>query len=90
MILCYAINNDDIGIFKHAMKEVCIIFQVPAASKPKYTKAMLRQVYIFDMKVADPIFQEIYLANTLVKSRGKLQSFYEIDLLLEHQNKKFK
>lgn len=53
------------------MREVYIIFQAPAASKPKYAKTMLRQVYIFDTKVANPIFQQVYLANVLVNSKGK-------------------
>lgn len=32
----------------------------------------------------------MYLANALVNPRGKPQSFYEIDLLLEYQNGEFK
>lgn len=51
---------------------------------------MLKQVYIFDTKIADPSLQEAYLANALVNPRGKSQSFYKMDLLLEHQNGKFK
>lgn len=51
---------------------------------------MLRQVHIFDIKAANPIFQQAYLANALVNSKNKPQSFYKIDLLLEHQNKEFK
>lgn len=42
MTFCYAIKNGDIGLLKHAMREVCIILQAPAASKPKYARAMLR------------------------------------------------
>ena len=84
MTLCYAIKNGDIGLLKHAMKEVCITFQAPATSKPKYARAMLKKVYIFDTKVADPIFQQIYLANALANPRSKPQSFYQMDLLLEH------
>lgn len=51
---------------------------------------MLRQLHIFDIQAADPILQEAYLANALVNPRGRLQTFYEIDLLLEHQNGEFK
>lgn len=51
---------------------------------------MLKQVYIFNTKAADPIFQETYLANALVNLRGERQTFYKMDLLLEHQNEKFK
>lgn len=90
MTLCYAIKNDDIGLLKYAMREVCIILQAPAASKPTYARAMLRQVHIFDTKAADPILQQAYLANALVNPRGKPQSFYKMDLLLEHQNGEFK
>lgn len=55
MTLCYTIKNGDISLFKHVMREIYITFQIPAASKPKYIRAMLRQVHIFDTKVADPI-----------------------------------
>ena len=71
MTLCYVIKNGDIGLFKHAMREVYIIFQAPAPSKPKYARAMLRQVHIFDIKAANPILQQTYLANALVNPRGK-------------------
>ena len=49
----YTIKNGDIGLLKHAIREICIIFQVPVASKPKYTRAILRQVHIFDTKAVD-------------------------------------
>lgn len=90
MTLYYTIKNGDIGLLKHVMREIFIILWAPAASKPKYAKAILRQVYIFDTKAADPSFQEAYLANAIVNPRGKSQSFYEMDLSLEHQNGEFK
>lgn len=34
--------------------------------------------------------QEAYLANVLVNPRGLFHTFYEMDLLLEHQNGEFK
>lgn len=40
--LCYAIKNGNIGLLKHQMREVYIIFQALAISKLKYAKAMLR------------------------------------------------
>lgn len=55
MTLCYAIKMGDISFFCHAIGEVCIILQAPATSKPKYARAMLRQVYIIDTKTADLI-----------------------------------
>ena len=90
MTLCYAIKHGDTGLLRHAMREVCLILQAPSASKPKYAREMMRQVHIFDTKAADPILQEAYLANSLVNLRGLPDSFYEMDLLLEHQNGEFK
>lgn len=90
MTLYYTIKNDDIGFLKYMMREIYTILEVPAALKPKYARPMLRQIHIFDTKVADPILQEAYLANALVNPKGKPQSFYKMDLLLEHQNGEFK
>lgn len=70
-MLCYSIKNGDISFFKYAIKEICIIFQALIALKPKYARAILRQVYIFNTKVTNSIFQEKYLANTFINPRGK-------------------
>lgn len=51
---------------------------------------MLRQLHVFDTKAADPILQEVYLANALVNPRGLEHIFYEINLLLEYRNGEFK
>lgn len=56
MSFCYIIKNNDIGLLKHVMREVYIIFQALAVSKPKYARIILRQIHIFDIKEADPIF----------------------------------
>ena len=90
MTLCYAIKHGDIGLLRHALREVAVIFQAPAAKKPKYAKALLRQIHIIDTKAVDPILQAAYLANALVNPRGLPQTFYEMNLLLEHQNGEFK
>ena len=47
-------------------------------------------MHIFDTKVADPIFQEVYLANILLNLQGHPDLFYETNLLLKYQNGKFK
>ncbi|MCJ1464122.1 hypothetical protein MMC07_002735, partial [Pseudocyphellaria aurata] len=90
MTLCHAIKHGDTGLLWHAMREVAIILQPPVAAKPKYARAMLRQLHIFDTKAATPVLQEAYLANALVNLRGLPNTFYEMDLLLEHQNGEFK
>lgn len=51
---------------------------------------MLRQLHIFDTKAADPMLQEAYLANSLIYPKGQPKTFYEMDLLLKHQNGEFK
>lgn len=90
MTLSYVVKHGDIGLLWHSMREVCIILQAPLANKPKYARAILRQVHIFDIKAADSQLQEAYLANALVNLCGLPHIFYEIDLLLEHQYSKFK
>lgn len=64
--------------------------QAPSASKPKYARALLRQIHIMDTNAADLVLQDTYLANALVNPRGLSYNFYEMDLLLEHQNSEFK
>lgn len=90
MTLSYTIKHGDTDFFHYAMREVAIIFQVLGVKKPKYAKAILQQLHVFDTKASDPQLQEAYLANMLVNSRGLPHTFYEIDLLLEHQNGEFK
>lgn len=89
MTLCYAIKNGDTGLLKHTLREFCIILQLLVLSKPKYAKAILRQVHIFDTKSANLVLQEAYLGNGLVNFKGQPGIFYEINLLLEHQNGEF-
>lgn len=90
MTLLYAIKYGDVGLLRHALKEVTVIFQTPSARKPNYAKEMLRQLHIIDTKAADLLLQEAYLANALVNLRELPHTFYEMDLLLEHQNGEFK
>ncbi|MCJ1471184.1 hypothetical protein MMC07_009832 [Pseudocyphellaria aurata] len=90
LTLCYAIKHGDTGLLRHAIREICIVMQAPLASKPKYAKALLRQVHIIDTTAADPTLQEAYLANALVNLRGLPHTFYKMDLPLEHQNGEFK
>lgn len=64
--------------------------QAPSACKPKYACELLWQLHIIDTTAAHPILQEAYLANALVILRGLPHTFYEMNLLLEHQNGEFK
>lgn len=90
LTLCYSIKHKDVGLLQSAMREVYIILQAPAANKPKYAREMLRQLHIIDTNASDPILKQAFLANALVNPQGRKDSFYEVDLLLEHQNGEFK
>lgn len=63
MTLSYSIKHGDIGFLYHVIEEITIILQALKIKKPKYTRFMIRQVYIFDTKASDLQLQEAYLAN---------------------------
>lgn len=88
---CYAIKNKNISLFKHALRKICIIFLSLVLRKPKYTKEILKQMHIFDIKVANSVFQKLYLvANALINSKGQPETFYEMELFLKLKNGEFK
>lgn len=90
LTLCWSIKWGDVGFSQNAIRELTIVLQAPSARKPKYAKEMLRQMHILDTNAADPILCRAYIANALVNPRGLPFTFYEMDLLLEHQNGEFK
>ena len=53
--LYYAIKHGNIGLLRHALQEVAVIFQAPVAKKPKYARVLLKQIYTIDTKAADLI-----------------------------------
>lgn len=69
MTLYYIINNENISLFLHIIREVGFIFQTSMALKSKYIKTILRKLYIFDIKIANLILQEFYLTNTIINSK---------------------
>lgn len=86
----YAIKYDNIGLLRYTIWEVHIVMHAPSASKPKHAKDLLWQLHIIDTAATNVMLQETYLANALVNLWELPHTFYEIDLLLEHQNSKFK
>lgn len=66
MTFYYAIKHKDVRLLRHVIRKIYVIMQSPVASKPKYACALLRQLHIIDTKAADPILQDVYLANILV------------------------
>lgn len=61
---------DNTDLFCHAMKEICIIFQTPTTSKPKYIKIILRQIYIIDMKAVNSILHNVYFTNAFINPKN--------------------
>ena len=84
MTLLYAIKHNNINLLRYTMREVCVILQAPMVKRPKYTRVILRQLHIFDISSADPILQEVYLANALINPQKLRHTFYEVDLQLKH------
>lgn len=58
-----------------------MILQTPVANKPKYTRAILRQLHIFDTKTFNPLLQEVYLANIFINLYKLLYTFYKLNFL---------
>lgn len=54
MTLSYSIKHRDIGLLCYVIQEITIILQAPAAKKPKYARAMIKQLHIFNTKASDP------------------------------------
>lgn len=90
MTFCFAIKNGDTSLLKYALREICIISQLPVVEKQKYVRAILKQLHIFDTKAIDPVLQKTYLANSFVNFKGQSRTFYEMDLLLKYQTGEFK
>lgn len=90
LILSYSVKWGDVGFLKIAMREIAIILQAPSVKKSRYVRKILGQIYILDRKGSDPILQNAYIVNSLVNFRDLPFTFYEINLLFEHQNGEFK
>lgn len=90
MTSAYVIKHGDVSLLWWAMQEMYKILQALSAQKLKYAKEILRQLHIFDIEAFHPQLQTAYLANALLNPCGLPYIFYEIDLLLEYQNREFK
>lgn len=56
MTLYHIIKTDDQNLLCHAIRKIYIILQVPAVSKPKYAKVILKPIHIIDTKATSSIF----------------------------------
>lgn len=90
MTLFYIIKYGNISLFQYIIREILVIFQASIAKKLKYAREMIKQVYIFDIKVYDLQLHETYLANALVNLYKLPYTFYKINLLLKYLNEEFK
>lgn len=60
------------------------------AKKPKYAKEILRQMHILNTTFVNSILKKAYITNVLINLQGLLFIFYQMNLLLKHQNGEFK
>ena len=90
LTLRYAIKHADIGLLRHALRHVTLIFQARVASTPKYAQALLYTLHTVDSPASSDRLQEAILMNGLVNLRGAEDSHFETDRLLELLNNNLK
>ena len=90
LTFCYAIKIEDVSLLRDAVRKITIILQALSARNPKYAWKMLHQMHILDINAANSELRNTYIANALVNIQSLPFTFYEMDLLLEHQNGEFK
>ena len=90
LTLKHAIKYADIGLLRHALRAVTVIFQAEIAGTPKYAQALLYTLHLVDSPAAAIELQECVLANSLVNLRGNADTNFELDRLLELLNNNLK
>lgn len=93
MILYYNINISYIQLFhlvekyqtfeNHYARDFNYFISI-FCKKPKYNRKILCQINILKTKIADLVYQNVYIANILVNFQGLTFTFYEIDLFLKY------
>ena len=90
LTLRYAIKHADIGLLRHALRRVTMVFQAEVAGTPNYSYALLRVLHMVDSPAASVELQDSILANSLVNLRGGDNTNFEVDRLLELLNNNLK
>ena len=86
LTLKHAIETADIGLLRHVLRKVTIIFQAKVGGTPNYGQALLRMLHATDSPAATVVLQDAILANSLVNLKGLKNSSFPTDKLLELLN----
>jgi hypothetical protein len=88
VVLKHAIKHADIGLLKRAVARCCVIFH--GSTSKNYARELLHLYRLTATKAADPILQRAILSCGLVNLRGKANTFFEADRLVELLNLQLK
>jgi len=88
IVLKQAIKHADIGLLRKAIARCCVNFH--GSSSKNYAREMLHLHRLSATNAADPALQQAILSCGLVNLRGKPDSFFEADRLVELLNLQLK
>ncbi len=84
LLLKYSIKHADIGLLRRAIDRCCVYFH--GSGQSKYAFEMLYLQRLISTRAAAPELQRAILTNGLINRRGKVDSWYETDRLVEFHN----
>ena len=84
LLLKYSIKHADLGLLRRAIDRCCVYFH--GSGQCKYAYEMLYLQRLTSTRAATPELQRAILANGLINRRGKVDSWYETDRLVEFHN----
>ena len=87
-MLKYNIKYIDLRLIKYLVDACYLIFK--SSRQRRYTSKMLFLKRLILSKACDPMLQQAILSNSLVNTQGRLDSWLEVDLYIEHLNYKLK
>jgi hypothetical protein len=82
--LKYAIKHGDLGLIQRIIPRCCFYFH--GSKSFNYAREMLEMQRLLCTKACSPELQRAILINSLINTRGKEDSFKEVDLDIEHHN----
>ncbi|KAH8656432.1 hypothetical protein BGZ61DRAFT_308610, partial [Ilyonectria robusta] len=84
LLLKYSIKHADLGLLRRTIDRCCLYFH--GSGQSRYAYEMLYLHRLTSTRAATPQLQRAILANGLVNRRGKEDSWYETDRLVEFHN----
>jgi hypothetical protein len=84
LLLKYSIKHADLGLLRRAVDRCCVYFH--GSGQSRYAYEMLYLQRLTSTCATDPELQRAILANGLINRRGRADSWYETDRLVEFHN----